>query len=165
MRDRSDRPHLPSWVTGVAPLPGILLVYFAVPVRPAGANVHLAVSVLLTLIGVSLVAAVIVREAKRLSSGVDRHITVVHLVALVEVAMVTFALAYYSMAIHSQQMDGIHTRLDALYFSATTTTTVGYGDIHPVGQLARALTTVQVSFDVVFVAALAGLIGRTLRGR
>ena len=60
-----------------------------------------------------------------------------HLVALVEVAMVTFALAYYTMAIHSQtQMSGIHTRLDALYFSATTTTTVGYGDIHSIGQLA-----------------------------
>ena len=164
MTDR--RPHLPAWFTGVAPLPGILLLYFAIPVRPAGANVHLAVSVLLTLVGVSMVAAVIIHEAKRLSSGDDQHITVVHLVALVEVAMVTFALAYYTMAIHSpKQMTGIHTRLDALYFSATTTTTVGYGDIHPVGQLARALTTVQVSFDVLFVAALAGLIGRTLRGR
>jgi hypothetical protein len=160
------RHHLPAWFTGVAPLPGILLLYFAVPLRPPDTSVHLGVSVVLTLVGISLVAAVIIREAKGLSSGDERHITVVHLVALVEVAMVTFALAYYTMAIHSQQqMSGIRTRLDALYFSATTTTTVGYGDIHPIGQLARGLATVQVSFDVVFVAALAGLIGRTLRER
>jgi hypothetical protein len=162
----TGRPHLPSWFGGVAPLPGILLLYFAVPLRPATVDVHLGISVLLTLVGISLVAAVIIREAKGLSSGDQRHITVVHLVALVEVAMATFALAYYTMAIHSEkQMYGISTRLDALYFSATTTTTVGYGDIHPIGQLARGLATVQVSFDVVFVAALAGLIGRTLRER
>ena len=160
------RAPLPSWVTGVAPLPGILLLYFAVPVRPESVDVHLGFAVVLALVGVSLVATVIIREAKRLSSGDDHDITVVHLVALVEVAVVTFALAYYSLAVHSQdQMSGIVTRLDALYFSATTTTTVGFGDIHPVGQLARGLTTVQVSFDVVFVAALAGLIGRNLRGR
>jgi voltage-gated potassium channel Kch len=153
-------------MTGVAPLPGILLLYFTVPVRPASADVHLGFAVLLALIGVTMVALVIIREAKRLSQGDDHDITVVHLVALVEVAVVLFALAYYALSVHSQdEVSGIETRLDALYFSAVTTTTVGYGDIHPVGQLARGLATLQVSFDVVFVAALAGLIGRNLRGR
>lgn len=62
-------------------------------------------------------------------------------------------------------MEGIETRLDALYFSATTMTTTGYGDIVATGQLARGLVTAQLVFDVVFVATVVGLIQAGIRRR
>ena len=56
-------------------------------------------------------------------------------------------------------------RLDALYFSMTTMSTVGYGDIHAQGQLARLLVTVQLVFNLVFVASLVSLIQDQIRQR
>jgi voltage-gated potassium channel len=57
-------------------------------------------------------------------------------------------------------MVDLHTRTDALYFTLSTLTTIGFGDVHAVGQVARVLVIVQMIFDVVFVAAVAA----TLRG-
>jgi voltage-gated potassium channel Kch len=88
------------------------------------------------------------------------------LVLLLEIVMLVFALLYFTLAVKvDDQMYGIHTRLDALYFTVTTMTTVGYGDIHPVGQLARAICTIHLVFDLVFIAAFAGLVRRTVSTR
>jgi voltage-gated potassium channel len=43
------------------------------------------------------------------------------------------------------------TRTDALYFVVTVFATVGFGDIAPVSQAARALTTVQMVADLVLI--------------
>ena len=76
-----------------------------------------------------------------------------------EFVLLIFALTYYALSVYShREMAGIHTRLDALYFTTTTMATVGFGDIHPVGQLARGITTIHVGFDVLFAAALVRLI-------
>ncbi|MDR6863323.1 Na+/H+-dicarboxylate symporter [Phycicoccus sp. 3266] len=68
------------------------------------------------------------------------------------------------------QMVGIRTRLDALYFTLSTTATVGYGDIHPTGQLARAVASGHILFNVLLLGAVARLVtaraagGRVRRG-
>ena len=50
---------------------------------------------------------------------------------------------------------------DLLYFSFTTLTTVGYGDIAPVSQIARVLANLEaivgVMFPAVFIARLVGM--------
>ena len=48
----------------------------------------------------------------------------------------------------------MHTRVDALYFTLATMATVGYGDIHAEGQVARAMVCAVIAFDVVVVASL-----------
>ena len=63
--------------------------------------------------------------------------------------MLLFASAYYVMArgtpgSFSQQL----TRTDALYFTVTTFTTVGFGDITAVSQTARLVVTVQMILDL-----------------
>ena len=71
-----------------------------------------------------------------------------------------FAAGYYSLAINSTQFPGIHTRLDGLYFTIVTIGTVGYGDITPVGQGARAMVSVQIMLNLTLIATVIRLLGR-----
>ena len=60
-----------------------------------------------------------------------------------------FASAYYVMA-RANPASFSHplTRTDALYFTVTTFSTVGYGDITPVTETARLVVTVQMILDL-----------------
>ena len=52
------------------------------------------------------------------------------------------------------QFDDLATRTDALYYTVITLGTVGYGDVHAVGQFARVISMIQVAFDLVVIGAL-----------
>jgi hypothetical protein len=52
------------------------------------------------------------------------------------------------------------TRLDALYLSVTTFTTVGFGDIAPVAELSRVITMLQMLVNLIFL----GVVARVLFG-
>jgi hypothetical protein len=52
------------------------------------------------------------------------------------------------------------TRVDALYFSVTVFTTVGFGDIAPTSEVARVLLMVQMAADLILI----GLIAKVLVG-
>lgn len=53
---------------------------------------------------------------------------------------------------HSGLIEGYHDQFDLLYFSFTTLTTLGVGDITPVHHLAKSLTIVESIFGQLFVA-------------
>lgn len=139
----------------------VLGLYFAVPIEEQSSTLVLVFNCLITVICLVVVGLVIVREFRRMQLGQDLRFTGGQLVIALEVVLVVFALTYFSLALHGAgQMAGIHTRVDALYFSATTVSTVGYGDIHAAGQLARVITTIQLLFDVVFIASFARLLSQ-----
>ena len=55
---------------------------------------------------------------------------------------------------------------DLIYFSFTTLTTVGYGDVHPVRRAARSLAVAEALIGQLYVAILiAGLVGMALQAR
>ena len=63
--------------------------------------------------------------------------------------LLLFASAYFAMARATPAAFGQHlTRTDALYFTVTTFSTVGYGDITAVSQAARLLVTAQIILDL-----------------
>jgi voltage-gated potassium channel len=92
---------------------------------------------------------------------------------VIAVFFVTFVLlvAYAYLSLETRfpgQVPGIVTHVDALYFTVTVITTVGFGDISPQGQLARGIATAQMVFTLVFLGALlrsAVNVGRSERQR
>ena len=57
-----------------------------------------------------------------------------------------FALADYIIAdAYPGQFVGLETKLDGLYFALTTLATVGYGDVHAEGELARGVVSYPVA--------------------
>jgi hypothetical protein len=76
--------------------------------------------------------------------------------------LVAFAASYYQLSGYPGEIDGVKTQLDALYFSSTVLTTVGFGDILAKGQFARALVTIQMLFDFSYLASIAALLLNSL---
>lgn len=145
----------------------ILTLYFLVPLDADDAPVGEVLGALAAVLCVTVVAWVVVEEAGR----ARRRLRAVHLLLAFELVLVGFSLGYYLLATDLPgEVTGLHTRLDALYFSLTTMSTVGFGDISASGQLGRLAVSVQLAFNLIFVAALVTLLqdrvrsGRSMAG-
>lgn len=80
------------------------------------------------------------------------------------IGMVFAGLYFYLVAFDPESFSGIDIERradvywDMTYFSFVTLTTLGYGDILPVGQAARALAHLEASTGTLFIAILIGLL-------
>lgn len=94
---------------------------------------------------------------------------IARLASLAVLVVCSSAAAVYVLGAQmTGQFEGVVTRTDALYFTVITVitmATIGYGDIHPVGQGARVLVTLMVVFDLLFVGALGSALATQLRRR
>ncbi|MDL4772749.1 potassium channel family protein [Actinomadura xylanilytica] len=132
-------------------------IYFVVPLRAGEISDERAVLRLALLaLGLVIMLLLVTRQVRRAVER-DRSMAeqVALLLTLVTVVVAFFAAAYYLL---DEEFNGIRTRLDALYFSVTTLGTVGYGDITARGQIARAVTMVQIVFDLVIVTSAISII-------
>jgi len=152
--------RLHEWLVAIANLVGVLVIYFMLPVNSGLSSARLVLDVLATAAGVSVVAFVLFREVKRQGRDPSQPgLSGLRLILLLEIVLVIFSFTYYTLAINApEQFHGLSTRIDSLYFSMVTTTTVGYGDVYAAGQAARAIVIAQIGFDVAFIAALSTLI-------
>jgi voltage-gated potassium channel len=145
-----------SWSRPGLILAGLLAAYYAFPTEWAGASaVGVGVSLAITIAGLALVATVMVSElgaVRRGDPGRGVRVLAMMLVLLVMAASLTFFLLNQS---RPEEFDGMDTKTDALYFTLTTMSTVGFGDVHAEGQVARALVCLLIVFNVVVVASLA----------
>jgi voltage-gated potassium channel len=156
------RPVIRSFLRLAASSGGVLLAYLLVPLDGDLAPV-IAVAVLVGMLG--LMIPLTVREARRIAV-VDQPI--VHaaqaLITLLTLLVVGFATVHYTIeTAYPDELAGLETKLDGLYFSTTVATTVGFGDITPVGQVARAVVTVQMIFDLLFIGVAVRILGTSLR--
>jgi voltage-gated potassium channel len=87
------------------------------------------------------------------------------LVVLLSCAVLFFAWADVTLAAIPGQFAGLHTKIDAVYFCVSTLATVGFGDVHAAGQLARAAVTLQVLFNIVFLGTAITFVTGILRRR
>lgn len=136
-------------------LSGLLVAYYAFPLRwTADSLVAVGTSLLVTVGALSLVGTVMVKElgaVRRGAPGRSLRVLAMMLIVLVMAASLTFFLLD---EIRPDEITGLDTRTDALYFTLSTMTTVGYGDVHAEGQIARVLVCVLIVFNIVVVASL-----------
>jgi len=78
------------------------------------------------------------------------------LVTTFPIVVLLFATTYFVMDEHlTSNFSEPLTRMDALYFTVTVFATVGFGDITPVTENARALVTLQMVVDLVLIGLVA----------
>lgn len=135
------------------------VVYFLVPVPGEMREGSWAI---LFSCGVAALGLLIALAIWRLI-GAGEETRVRTLVLLLVLTVLFFAWCDDSVARLPGQFIDLHTKTDALYFTISTTATVGFGDVHAQGQLARAAVTVQIVFNLVFLGAALGMISGFLR--
>src|SRR5262245_19886213 len=129
----------------------VVLAYFYLPLTRDEVVRHGAANVLIVIGAITGMAWLVVLEVRhQMDDFEDRRID--RIVVSVVVVMVGFSLIFYLLERSDPtQIAGLHTRIDALYFTVTTMSTVGYGDIHATGQVARILVVIQIVFNVVII--------------
>jgi hypothetical protein len=140
-----------------------VFLYFVVPASPrlpADAIVLRAVTALAAL---AILALGIVSQVRlTMQHGLDRRVD--GLVVSLVIVVLAFALGFYLLnAQDPEQLDGLSTRVDALYFTMSTLTTVGFGDVHATGQAARIMVIIQMAFNLIFVATAAAVLSARVR--
>ncbi|MEE1786336.1 potassium channel family protein [Streptomyces sp. SP17BM10] len=133
-----------------------MAAYFLLPLdRPFGAATALGL-----IGGLLVVGALVVWQTRSIvRSPYPRLKAVEALATSVPLFILLFAAAYYLMA-RSQSVSFTQplSRMDAVYFTVTVFSTVGFGDIVPTDEAARALVVLQMLGDLVFVGVAARVI-------
>ncbi len=140
-----------------------MVVHFGVP-EPDAPLARAMLGAIITLAGVMLLGFAILHQLRR--HRVDPDAAIHGLVLLLVLVVAVFAGGYVLLERASPgQVAGLDTRLDSLYFTLSVLTSVGFGDVHASGQIARGVVAVQLVFDVVLVAAVAGTLAKRFRER
>jgi len=136
--------------------------YYALPYGRSGARISGTTGILVFAAAAFVTVVLITRQVRNHLIYGGRGNDIESLLLALVLLMISFALIYLKM---KNQFDGLETKTDSLYFTVATVSTVGYGDVHPVGQGARGVVTVQMVLDLVFVAALASVASGLIRQR
>ena len=148
-----NRPP-PAWSRPAWSIVGLLVAYYAFPVEWSTSAASVALSLVLTAAGLALLGRMMVLELQHLRHGREGR-TVGVLTLMLVLLVMSFSFVFYLVnLLDPDQLTGLSTRTDALYFTLSTMTTVGYGDVHAEGQLARALVCGLIVFNIVVVASL-----------
>jgi voltage-gated potassium channel len=138
----------------------VLLIYYALPLKGVHGTGSIAFAVAGLLVGVVLLASLITRQVvTQVRAPEEEGVQVESLITLLFLVIAVFATGYLALSESDpNQFVSLETKTDSLYFTMSTLATVGFGDVHAQGQLARALVTLQIAFNLVFVGALVGLL-------
>lgn len=128
----------------------VIVVYYVFPfhqVRDLSLGVKL-VAALLILLGVGAWHIKAVMEAANPQVRAAEALAV-----FVPLLLVVFSATYFIMA--QTEPSGFNvgalTRTDALYFTVTVFSTVGFGDINPISQAGRVVVMIQIILDILLL--------------
>jgi len=155
------RPQTRSAVGTIALVAAATAVYYVLPVPGAMQKSSWAVMFFL---GAAVLGALILTAIRRLlRAGENARIR--GLILLLTLTVLFFSWSDESVAALPHEFAELTNKTDSLYFNVSTLATVGFGDVHPVGQLARAAVTVQIVFNLVFLGTAVSLISGFFRTR
>ena len=133
----------------VATVALVLALYFLLPLG-GGTSVEKLIKLTLGALVLTVIIVWQVRQIIRSRHPVGRAVEA--LAFSVPVYMLLFATTYFVMAHSNPNSFGMPlSRTDAMYFSSTVFTTVGFGDITAKSEAARLVVTVQMWLDLAFL--------------
>ena len=150
---------------------GIIVIFALFVLVPAGSGLAFAVAVFAFFTDIRLIVPFTRLVLGSISTDNARGAAYVRLTALLLVSLIlSFAVLYKALgptAFNTVAPDGPHT-LDYLYFSVVTFTTLGYGDISPLG-IARGFAALEAILGFIFtpilIAAFIVVLQRRIRQR
>lgn len=154
------RAQLSRTVVTVLLVAAATVVYYLIPVPSLREG---SWTVLFFAVSGALGVLILVAIRQLLRAGEDAGIR--GLVLLLTVTVLFFSWSDATLAKLPGEFAGLHDKTDALYFNISTLATVGFGDVHPAGQLARAAVTLQIVFNLVFLGATVSMITGVVRRR
>lgn len=151
-----EKPHtaaMRSVVQVVTTMLAATVAYFLLPIPVLEVDRVVLVAIVF-LVGVAGAAALIVRQVVSFRQAAqDGQVRFRGLLIAIYITVLFFALSFYVLEnSHPGQFAGLDTRIDALYLSLSTVSTVGFGDVHAEGQGGRAIVTLQMGFNLLFVS-------------
>ncbi|RKN38425.1 potassium channel family protein [Micromonospora endolithica] len=164
-RDRSRRQARRNGLSAALLL---VVAYFVVPVEPDPNGLRLVLRSASTLLLVAVVAALVTGQVRRqlaaeAPTGEPEVRALIRLAVALVAGLLSFALADYVIARSAPgEFVNLTTRIDALYFALATLTTIGYGDVHAQGQVARVAVCAQMVFSIGVLATGASIVVRQL---
>lgn len=135
----------------------VLALYF---VWPEGGTPDSALEWVTAAVGMAVFVGVVVWEVGQIMSARLPEARALEALAVVATLFVVMVSTLY-LFIDAQSAGSFSeplTRMSALYFAVTVFATVGFGDISPVTDGARAAVTVQMVLDAVFIGFLVKVI-------
>jgi hypothetical protein len=138
-----------------------IALYFLLPLDRFGPlfSLVLLLGLLVAMVPMTL------RHARKVASSSTPMIEAAEaLLTLMSALVIGFATVHYSLAHQvDDQFSGLDSKVDGLYFTTTVLSTVGFGDITPIGQAARVVVSIQMLFDLAFVGVAVRVLGQALR--
>jgi voltage-gated potassium channel len=149
-------------VAGTGALVAIItVIYYVLPIP---GHMHEGSWAVLFGCGLGVLAVLIVVSIRRLLRAGEQT-RVRALVLLLCITVFFFSYTDAALAEIPNQFVSLHTKTDGLYFSVSTLATVGFGDVHAVGQAARVAVTLQIVFNLVFLGSAIAMITGMWRER
>jgi hypothetical protein len=149
-------------IAGLAML--ALLVYFVIPLD--GEHAELIAGALVIVATFALVPWAVHRARHVLTSDQPVLVAAQSLAITLTLLVVSFSSIYFVLGSeHEGQINGVHTKIDALYFTITILSTVGFGDVTATGQGARALVATHMIVNLVFLAVAIRVLTSALEQR
>lgn len=137
---------------------GLLLMYYLMPLWDR----HTLSTGVSLVLGLALVVVVLAWQIRKISTSRYPRLRAIEALSFsAPLFILVFATAYFATGQGNPDSfsQGLN-RTDALYFAVTTFSSVGFGDIVPVSQVARVMVMIQMLGDLVLV----GIVARVILG-
>lgn len=139
---------------------GLVIIFWLLSLVPDVPNFQLALPYAMLIMGV-VIYIVVRKQFRRIQSSPHPFLTSAESLILAAAIFLSLFAGFYVMlnGLHPGSFSEELTHFTSLYFALTVFSTVGFGDITPVSDLARGFTMAQMAIGIGFIALLVKVFG------